>query len=81
MQEAISSDGELMMNRSLKGLNLNKQKRYNICEQFRGVLRYVHTATERIIHRLKNLTGHFVLSGPFNTFALFTRNFDQRLGV
>ena len=70
-----------MMNRSLKGLNLNKQKRYNICELFRGVLRYVHTATKRIIDRLKYLTGHFVLSGPFNTFSLFTGNFDQRLGV
>ena len=70
------------MNRSLKGLNLNKQKRYqNICEVFSGVLRYVHTATERIIDRLKNLTGHFFLSGPFNTFALFASNFDQRLGV
>ena len=28
----------------------------------------------------KFITGHFVHSGPFNIFALFTRNFE-RLGV
>jgi len=31
----------------------------------------------RIFDRLKILTGHFVYTGPFNIFALFTRNFER----
>ena len=34
----------------------------------------------RILDPLKNLTAHFVHTVPFDTFALFTRNFE-RLGV
>ena len=36
--------------------------------------------TGRIFDRLKNLTVHFVHTGPFKIFAFFTRNFE-RLGV
>ena len=32
---------------------------------------------ERIFDQLKKLTWHFVLTGPFNIFALSTRNFER----
>lgn len=33
--------------------------------------------TERIFDRLQNLSGHFVHSGSFNIFALFTLYFER----
>lgn len=84
MQEAISLDGRTNDEQIVERSESEQTK--GLSEHLRTVqwcLKYVHTATERIIDRLKNLTGHFVLSGPFNTFALFASNFDQhqRLGV
>ena len=37
-------------------------------------LRLQSHGTGRIFHQLKNLTRHFVHTGPFNIFALFTRD-------
>ena len=41
---------------------------------FASALRLRLHGTGRIFNRLKNLTGHFVHTEPFNIFALFTQN-------
>ena len=38
---------------------------------------FTPTAPDEIFDWLKNLTGHFVDTEPFNIFALFTRNFER----
>ena len=37
---------------------------------------FTRTAPDEIFDGLKNLTGHFVDTGPFNIFVLFTWNFE-----
>ena len=39
--------------------------------------RLLSHGTEQIFYWLKNLTGHFVHTGPFNIFAMFTHNFEE----
>ena len=49
-------------------------------EAYTSIIRLSSHGNELIFHQLKNFTGHFVHTGRFNIFALFTRNFE-RLGV
>lgn len=43
----------------------------------RVLLRLHSQGTWWIFNRLKNLTEHFIQTGPFNVFALFAQNFEQ----
>ena len=49
---------------------------FSACHSLRSVIKTKASSygTGRIFDRLKNLTGHFVHTEPFNIFALFTRN-------
>ena len=47
---------------------------------YTSIIRLSSHGNELIFYQLKNFTGHFVHTGRFNIFALFTRNFE-RLGV
>ena len=47
-----------------------------ICVSIALLPRLHSHGTEQIFYWLKNLTGHFVHTGPFNIFAIFTWNFE-----
>ena len=49
-------------------------------EAYTSIIRLTSHGNELNFDQLKNFTGHFVHTGRFNIFALFTRNFE-RLGV
>ena len=48
-----------------------------ICVSIALLPRLHSRGTEQIFYWPKDLTGHFIHTGPFNIFGKFTRNFEE----